>query len=139
MALLNDLMKKVGGGAAAAPAEEGSQSTLLSAALSMLSSRPGGISGLLQQFTSQGLGHLVNSWISTGENLPISPEQLQTGLGSEQVQAIASRAGVSPEAARSGLAQVLPQIVDRLTPNGEIPQGDLMSKGIELLKGKLFS
>ena len=140
MGLLDDVLKNVGGAApAAAPAVENSQSPLLSAALSMLSNQSGGISGLVQQFAAQGLGHLVNSWISPGQNLPISPEQLQSVLGSAQVQAIAAKAGISPEAAQSGLAQILPQLVDHLTPNGEVPQGDLMSKGMELLKGKFFS
>jgi uncharacterized protein YidB (DUF937 family) len=55
------------------------------------------------------------------------------------VQAIAARLGISPQAASAGLAQVLPQVVDKMTPNGEVPQGDLLSKGVELLKGKLFS
>jgi uncharacterized protein YidB (DUF937 family) len=99
----------------------------------------GGLSGLVKQFAAKGLGHIVSSWIGTGENLPISPEQLQSVLGSEQVQAIAARLGISPQAASAGLAQVLPQVVDKMTPNGEVPQGDLLSKGVELLKGKLFS
>lgn len=140
MGLLDDVLKNVtGAGAAATPAVDNSQSSLASAVLSMLSNQSGGISGLVQQFTSQGLGHLVGSWISTGQNLPISPEQLQSVLGSDQVKAIAAKAGISPEAAQSGLAQILPQLIDHMTPNGEVPQGDLMSKGMELLKGKLFS
>ena len=137
MGLLDDVLKAATG---TAPAAEGSQSSLASAALSMLSSsESGGISGLAQQFAAKGLGHVVSSWIGTGRNLPISPEQLLSVLGSEQVQAIAAKAGISPEAASTGLAQLLPQVVDNLTPNGEVPQGDLMSKGLELLKGRLFS
>ena len=136
MGLLDDVL---GRGAGVAPAKDASQTSLASAVFSMLSNQSGGISGMVQQFTVQGLGHIVNSWISTGQNLPISPEQLQSVLGSEQVRAIAERAGVSPEAAQNGLAQILPQLIDHLTPNGEVPQGDLMSKGMELLRGKLFS
>ena len=137
MGLLDDVLKAA---ASTAPAAEGSQFSLASAALSMLSSSEGGgISGLAQQFAAKGLGHVVSSWIGTGQNLPISPEQLQSVLGSERVQAIAAKAGISPEAATTGLAQLLPQLVDNLTPNGEVPQGDLMSKGLELLKGRLFS
>jgi len=49
------------------------------------------------------------------------------------------KAGISPESAQNGLSQLLPQLIDHLTPNGEVTQGDLMSKGMELLKGKLFS
>ena len=136
MGLLDDVMKSVGG---AAPAAEGTQSSLASAVLSMLSNQGGGISGLLQQCTATGLGSVCSSWIGTGQNLPISAEQIENVLGSEQVQAIAAKVGVSPEAAKSALAMVLPQVVDHLTPNGEVPQGDLMSKGMELLKGRLFA
>jgi len=136
MGLFDNVVKAATG---TAPAADGSQSSLASAVLSMLSNQSGGISGLLQQFNSKGLGNIVSSWISTGQNLPITGEQVQSGLGEEQVRAIAAKAGISPEAASSGLAQILPQMVDRLTPNGQAPQGDLMSKGMELLKGKLFS
>ncbi len=137
MGLLDDALKSATG---TATTTDGSQSSLASAVLSMLSSNEsGGISGLATQFAAKGLGHIVSSWIGTGPNLPISPEQLQSVFGSEQVRTIAAKAGISPEAAQTGLAQVLPQLVDKMTPNGEVPQGDLMSKGMELLKGKLFS
>jgi uncharacterized protein YidB (DUF937 family) len=135
MGLLDDVL---GQGTGVAPAADSSQSTLISSVLSMLGGQ-GGISGLAQQFNANGLGHIVQSWIGTGQNLPISPEQLQSVLGSQQLQAIAAKAGISPEAAQSGLAQILPQIIDHLTPNGQVPQGDLMSQGMELLKGKFFS
>ncbi len=135
MSFLDNVLKAAG----TASANDGSQSSLGSAALSMLANQSGGISGLAEQFAARGLGHVVSSWIGTGQNLPISPEQLQNVLGSEQVQALAAKVGISPEAVKSGLAQILPQLVDHLTPNGEVPQGDLMAKGIELLKGKLFS
>lgn len=135
MGLLDDVMKAATG---TAPAADTSQSSLASAALSVLSSQSGGISGLVQQFASKGLGDVVSSWVGTGQNLPISPDQIHNALGSEQVQAIAAKAGISPDAAKTGLAQLLPQLVDRLTPNGEVPQGDLMSQGMALLKGKLF-
>ena len=136
MSLLDNGFKAATGAAAPAPAE--SQPSLASAALSMLSgSEGGGISGLAEKFAAQGLGHIVSSWIGTGQNLPVSPEQLQSVLGSEQVQAIAAKVGLSPEQVNSGLTQILPQLVDHLTPNGEVPQGDLMSKGLELLKVKI--
>jgi len=134
MSLFDSVLKAATG---AAPALEGSQSSLASAALSMLSNnQTGGISGLAQQFATQGLEHIISSWIGTGQNLPISPEQLQSVLGSQQVQAIAAKVGLPPDAVSAGLAQILPQIVDHLTPNGQVPQGDLMAKGLELLQGK---
>ena len=137
MALLDDILKRVPG---TGPTSEGAEPSLASAALALVSNaQGGGLSGLAQQFAARGLGHIVSSWIGTGQNLPVSPEQLQSVLGSEQVQAIAARAGISPEAAKSGLAQILPGLIDGLTPNGEVPQGDLMAKGMELLKEKMFS
>lgn len=105
-------------------------------ALDLLCNRQGGISGLLRMFQQNGLGHIVSSWIGTGENTPISSEQIQRVLGEEQVQAFAEKAGIAPEAASSQLAAILPGIVDKLTPNGEVPQGgDLMSTGMTLLRG----
>ena len=136
MGLLDDVLQRATG---TEPAPDCSQPSLASAVLSMLSNQSGGITGFAQQFAAKGFGHIVSSWIGTGQNLPISPEQLQTILGSERVQEIAARAGISPQEANAALAQILPQMVDHLTPNGEVPQGDLMSKGMELLKGRLFS
>lgn len=136
MGLFDDVLKNA---TAAAPAADTSRSSLAAAIFSMISNQSGGISGLVEQFAAKGLGNVVNSWISTGQNLPVSPEQIHSALGPEQVQAIAARAGISPEAAQSGLSQLLPQIIDHLTPNGEVPQGNLMSERLELLKGKLFS
>jgi uncharacterized protein YidB (DUF937 family) len=133
------LLDKLKGTTGATPAAAGSQASLATAVLSMLSgSEVGGISGLAERFTAQGLGHIVSSWIGTGQNLPISPQQLQGVLGSEQVQAIATKAGMQPEQVNSGLAQILPHLVDHLTPNGQVPaQGDLMSKGMEFVKTKI--
>lgn len=134
MSLL-DMLKT---GASGAP--EASQSSLISAVLSMLSSsQGGGITGLVQQFTAKGLGNVISSWIGTGENLPISTDQLQSVLGSEQVKALAAKAGISPEVAITGLTQILPQVINQLTPQGEVPKGDLLAQGMELLKGKLAS
>jgi uncharacterized protein YidB (DUF937 family) len=81
----------------------------------------GGLQGLVEAFRQGGLGHVIASWVGTGENLPISAEQLQAVLGSERVQAIAASVGLDPQQFAAQLAQLLPQVVDRLTPNGEIP------------------
>src|SRR5512146_1047702 len=106
MGLVDDVLNKATG---VAPAKDNAQSPLVSIILSMLSNQSGGLSSLVQQFTSKGLGNIVNSWVSTGQNLPITPDQLTRGLGGDQVQAIAAQAGISPEAAQSSLAQILPQ------------------------------
>jgi uncharacterized protein YidB (DUF937 family) len=134
MGMLDDLTK-----AAASGMGGGQQSGMAGVILQMLQNQPGGIAGMMQNFQQNGLGNLLQSWISTGHNLPISAEQIQQVLGHQQVAQVADQAGVSHEEASSGLASLLPQIVDKLTPNGQVPQGgDLMSQGMELLKGKLF-
>lgn len=99
----------------------------------------GGLSGLVQAFQNGGLGDIAKSWVSTGQNLPISAEQIQSVLGNAQLQSLAAQAGIDTGQLSGQLAQLLPQVVDRLTPDGTVPEGgDLMSRGMELLKGKLF-
>jgi uncharacterized protein YidB (DUF937 family) len=106
----------------------------VSAVLQMIQSHPGGISGLVQTFHSNGMGGLVNSWISTGENQPVSSAQIQQVLGSGPVQALAQKLGVSPEQASSTLSQLLPTVMDKLTPNGSVPeQSNLLQMGESLL------
>jgi uncharacterized protein YidB (DUF937 family) len=113
----------------------GSSNPIISAALQMIQNHPGGLSGLLQQFHEKGLGQLVGSWVSTGQNLPVSPDQVQHVLGSEQVREVADKAGIPLELANSKLAQFLPQIIDKLTPNGQVPEhGNLFESGLDLLK-----
>jgi uncharacterized protein YidB (DUF937 family) len=109
-------------------------------ALSALLEQQGGISGLIEKFQQGGLGEIAQSWIGTGDNLPISAEQIQSVLGNETVANIAAKFGVDPEQAAGQLSSVLPQLIDGLTPNGQVPEGgsDLLSAGLSLLKGKLF-
>jgi uncharacterized protein YidB (DUF937 family) len=112
-----------------------SSNPLASSVMQMISNQPGGLSGLLQQFHDKGLGGVVTSWVGTGQNLPISADQLQQVLGSEQVKELAAKAGISPEAASSHLAQLLPMLVDKLTPNGQVPQSSsLLEEGMGMLK-----
>lgn len=115
-------------------------SSLLDSVLRLVNDpQTGGLPGLVQAFQNGGLTEVVNSWVSTGQNLPISPEQIQSILGSEQVKNIASQLGISTDQASGGLADLLPQVVDKLTPNGTLPESnDLVAQGLELLKGKLF-
>lgn len=98
----------------------------------------GGLAGLLQQFQASGLGHLAESWVGTGQNLPISAEQIQTVLGSEQIRQMAAKAGIAPDALSGQLAELLPQVIDKLTPNGSVPdQGGLQQTLGSLLQGFL--
>ena len=106
----------------------------VAAVLQLIQNHPGGISGLVQSFHSNGLGGLVNSWISTGENQAVSPAQMQQVLGSGQVQAIAAKLGISSDQASSTLSQLLPTIIDKLSPNGSLPDhSNLLQMGESLL------
>ena len=122
-------------GAGAAP--ESSQSTLVSSVFSMLSQ--GGLEGLVQQFKEKGLGKIVQSWIGAGENLPVSSEQIKSVFGSEQLNGLAQKAGLTPEATSAGLAKILPELINGLTPKGEMPKPDLLAKEMELFKAKIAS
>lgn len=109
---------------------------LATSLLHMINNTPGGLSGMLQSFHDKGLGGLFSSWVSTGQNLPISADQIQHVLGSDQVKELAAKAGISPEVASTALSQLLPSMVDKLTPNGAMPQhSSLLEMGMSLLNG----
>ena len=128
MGLLDNLAGQVLGG-------NSTQGNLVNAVMGLIGNQQaGGLSGLVAQFAGKGLGEIVNSWVSTGKNLPITPAQIQQGLGSNTISQLASKVGISPEAVTSQLSQILPQVVDKLTPNGQINQGDIVSQGMGLLK-----
>lgn len=84
----------------------------------------GGLGGILAQLQAGGLGEQLQSWISTGANLPVSGEQLGSALGGDVLGKLAEQAGVSHGEAGSMLSQMLPQIIDKLSPQGQLPQGD---------------
>jgi len=130
---LSDLAGQLLGGGGQQP---GCNPNVLSTLLNAVNSHPGGVGGLLQAFQQQGLGGVVNSWVGTGANQAVSPEQVQSALGSEQVQGVASKLGVSPQDASSHIAQWLPAIIDHLTPNGQVPAGgsNIMEMGAGLIK-----
>lgn len=122
--------------------ESGGQGNLLQTVMHLINNpQTGGLQGLIQAFQQGGLGDIVNSWVSSGQNLPISAEQIQSVLGGSGLQELAAKLGISPAQASGSLAEMLPQIVDKMTPNGEVPQGgDLLAQGMDLLKkGGLFS
>src|SRR5580704_11461113 len=81
----------------------------------------GGLTAILQKLEAKGLGQAVQSWVGTGANQVVSGEQLEKALGSEQIQQLAAHVGVSPDVLRSHLSEILPKIVDRLTPDGKLP------------------
>ena len=81
----------------------------------------GGLSGMVEQFHQHGLGETVKSWIGTGQNLPISPDQLNRVLGPEKLAQLAAKLGMTPEELSAKLSTILPQVVDKMTPGGVVP------------------
>lgn len=115
----------------------GNQNPLLQAVTSLLgqNSSVGGLAGLVQAFQKNGLADIVNSWVSTGQNLPVSAQQIKQGLGGDLLNQVASKAGLSPDAAGSQLAGLLPDLIDKLTPNGKIEAGGL-DQLMKMVQGK---
>ena len=117
----------------------GSQGGMTESVLSMIKGKSGGLDGLIEQFKSKGLGDIISSWVSTGENKPISTSQITQALGSDQVQSIASKLGISTEEAAAKLSEALPKVVDKLTPDGTVPEGNMLEKGMDSIKKLLGS
>ena len=113
------------------------QNSLLQVVLGMVQNQQGGLGGLVQAFRNKGLGEVAASWVGKGENMPISGDQLQSVLGSDMVSGLASKFGMSSEQLSGQLSQMLPQVVDKLTPNGEVESDDGldMGKAMGMLQG----
>lgn len=119
----------------------GQQQALVDGVLGMLgkgSGQAGGLSGLVDMFSKKGLGDQISSWVGTGQNLPVSADQMHHALGGDTIQQLAAKAGISPEQTSSGLAHLLPQLIDQLTPDGNVPASGALEQGLAALKGKLF-
>jgi len=84
--------------------------------------KQGGLPAVVAQFEKNGLGPTVQSWIGTGTNQPVTAAQLQQVLGSDLVQQLAGKTGMSPADLLQKLSQVLPQAIDKMTPDGVIPK-----------------
>ena len=131
------LMDQIGKGVADMMGGQSPRNPLLQAVAGLLSpnSSVGGLAGLVQAFQKNGLGDVVNSWVSTGKNLPISADQVKQVFGGDLLSQLAGKAGLSPEAASSQLSSLLPNLVDQLTPNGKIEAGGL-DQLLKMFQGK---
>ncbi len=97
----------------------------------------GGIDGLIRRFEEHGLDDVIASWVSTGPNRPITPEELRRILDPEQLSELARRAGLAMSRLPEALAALLPTVVDRLTPDGELPGPyEILRMATELLRGQ---
>jgi len=117
----------------------GDKNKLLESIMGLINNpQTGGLSGLAQMFKDKGLGDTISSWISTGNNLPVSADQIKKALGADKVQEISQNVGVSEEETSTGLASLLPDIIDKLTPDGKVPDSDMLAQGLNKLKSKLL-
>lgn len=120
MGLLDGIIEKAAG---ILGGDKGEQSGLLGGVMEMLTGKEsGGMAGLVQSFKEKGFGDVISSWIGTGENLPISADQIQQVMGSDVVQNLAAKFGIPAEELSGKLAEFLPGAIDKMTPNGTLPE-----------------
>lgn len=131
MGLLSQILQGVGGGALSSQ----DHNALLDTVVGMITnSQSGGLQGLLESFSQKGLGDIASSWVSTGQNLPVSPAQIQQVMGKGQIQQIAQSLGIDPAHVSEAISKLLPEVVDKLTPKGNIPAESLLGDGLSTLK-----
>jgi len=119
-----------GGGASASP--------LVNIVTSLLTSpQTGGLGGLVESFKGQGMEDIINSWIGTGKNMPISSSEIVKALGSDRLRGFSEQAGLGQEEISGGLARLLPEIIDKLTPQGKIPDSGLLEEELTEMKKKI--
>lgn len=113
----------------------GQQGGMAQIALDMFNQH-GGIGGVLVKFKENGLAEQAASWVGKGENMPISADQLSSVLGSDAIAGMAAKFGISPETLSAQIAQHLPTVIDKMTPNGavEADSGNLLSTVLGMLK-----
>ena len=134
MGLLDDLTKVAGN---ALSGESNQPGGLVEMALNLIKNPDeGGIQGLVDKFKGIGLGDAISSWIGTGANQAISGDQLANVFGMDKIQEITGKLGVSGSEASSKLAALVPQLIDRLTPGGNLPSS--LDQGLDILKKKLL-
>ena len=117
MAFFDDLVEKVTG---AIKGSQGQQEGLIEGVMGLLTNKEtGGLEGLIQAFNQKGLGDVISSWVGTGNNATITPEQIQEVLGSDVIKQVSEKSGVSIDAAKAQLAELLPTLIDNLHSRGE--------------------
>ena len=129
MGLLDEVLSMAGSSGAQQP----QHASALTAIMSYINSpQVGGIAGLQQMFQQGGLGSIMSSWLGNGQNLPVSASQLQNVLHSDALQQAAQQHGIDPTQLTSMMSSLLPHLVDKLTPNGQVPDSNALQS---MLKG----
>ena len=113
MGLLDDAVGTLGG--------KGGSGNAVLGALGGLVESAGGVQGIMSKLEASGLGDKARSWIGTGGNEAISPDEVKRALGPDEVRAAAERAGVSEDEAATGIADMLPKLIDQVSPDGKLP------------------
>lgn len=128
MGIFDEVLAMAGGGA-----QQGQHAGALSAILEYVNSpQVGGVAGLQKMFQQGGLGNVMSSWIGNGQNLPISADQLQSVLHSGALQQVAQKAGIDPTQLTGMMSSLLPSLVDKLSPNGQLPDASALQ---QMMKG----
>jgi uncharacterized protein YidB (DUF937 family) len=134
MGIFDDLTKNLGANVPGGQTAGGGQGAVLQALMGLLAG--GGLQQLISSFQQKGLGDVIGSWISTGANKQVSPEQIGQALGPDQLGRLSQQTGLDPGALAAQLSSLLPGVVDKLTPDGNVPDsGALQDKLGGLLKG----
>ena len=140
MGMLDGLLGSIMGGMGGSTGSGGQpQSPLLAIALQMLQQN-GGIEGILGKFQQAGFGEQADSWVSTGQNMPIDPGALGQIFGQGELGQIARQTGMSHDEVSGGLADLLPGLIDKMTPQGQVPgeSSDLVNQALAMLqKGRM--
>jgi uncharacterized protein YidB (DUF937 family) len=112
--------------------------SLMDLATSMIQGQ-GGLNGILAKFQSAGLGAQADSWVSTGQNQPVTPGQMSSALGSDTIASVAQKFGINPQMATTALAALLPVVIDHLTPKGRVDHGADLGAELTALKSKYLA
>jgi uncharacterized protein YidB (DUF937 family) len=136
--VLGSVMNNMGGTSANG---DGQSNPLLQMAMQMLTKQgengQSGLADIVSKFQQGGLGDIAASWVGTGENQPVSADQISSVLGSGKLSELASQFGLSTNDIAGGLSKILPDLVNQATPNGEVPQSnDLISSALSMFLKK---
>jgi len=132
MGILDNITNAMGGKSEGSSEEK----NIIDSAMDLFKS--GGLNNMLKSFENNGLGNIISSWIGKGENLPVSGDQIKKTVDSSFIQDIAKKLGLSEDKASEKIANILPGLVDKVTPDGKIPEGNILQEGIDFLKKKFL-
>ena len=135
MAGIEDMLGSLTGSGSSSGLDITQLQSMLGPAMEAINAQ-GGLSALLEKLQSGGLGDMVGSWLGQGQNVPLSADQLTNELGADTIGEIAGESGLSTEQVTDGLSSSLPEVVDQLSPNGQLPDTNDLQSMLGALLGK---